>query len=270
MSDQILLVSIIDIVYYKIISHILLIAFAGFFFLIFSSSTVKANHSWVNYHWARTSNPFNLRLGDNLSSSWDSYLNTSSYDWSISSVLDANITNGGTNSRRCRPTNGRVEVCNYRYGNNGWLGLAQIWVKNDHIYQGIVKVNDTYFNTSFYDNFAWRNFVMCQEIGHTLGLDHQDEIFDNPPLGTCMDYSSDPMPNQHPNQHDYDQLDFIYSHLDKLTTLRSSYRVAPPLSEFPNRSDWGKLLKDNGKIALFERSFEPGHKLFTYIIWDQK
>ncbi|MBI2031545.1 MAG: hypothetical protein HYT08_02915 [Candidatus Levybacteria bacterium] len=256
---------------YKIISSILFTTTVGFFFLlIFGSSTVNANHSWGNYHWARTGNPFNLRLGDNVSLAWDSYLNTSSSDWSISSVLDTSIVAGGTNARRCRPTNGRVEVCNYRYGRNGWLGLAQIWVNNGHIYQGVVKANDTYFNTSTYNTSAWKNLVMCQEIGHTLGLDHQDEIFENPPLGTCMDYSSDPVPNQHPNQHDYDQLDLIYSHLDSLTTAKSTLRRAFALGEFPNRSDWGKLLKDNGRIALFERDFGGGHKLFTYIIWDQK
>ena len=111
---------------------------------------------------------------------------------------------------------------------------------------------------------------MCQEIGHTLGLDHQDENFDNPPLGTCMDYSSDPVPNQHPNQHDYDQLDFIYAHLDELTSIRLSLRGALAFGEFPNRSDWGRLLKDNGRVALFERDLGGGHKMFTHVIWDQK
>ena len=256
---------------YKLISNILLTAIVGFFFfLIFGSSTVDANHSWGNYHWARQSNPFNLKLGDNLSSIWDPHLNTSSSDWSLSSVLDTSVVAGGTAARRCRPTNGRIETCNYRYGNNGWLGLAQIWVNGDHIYQGIVKTNDTYFNRSTYNTPAWRNLVMCQEIGHTLGLDHQDEIFDNPPLGTCMDYSNDPTANQHPNQHDYDQLESIYAHLDTLTTIRPILRGAAAFGEFPNRSDWGKLLKDNGRVALFERDFGGGHKMFTYVIWDQK
>ena len=27
-----------------------------------------------------------------------------------------------------------------------------------------------------------------QEIGHTFGLDHQDENFSNANLGSCMDY----------------------------------------------------------------------------------
>ena len=54
--------------------------------------------------------------------------------------------------------------------------------------------------------------VTCQEIGHTFGLDHQDENFTNTNLGTCMDYTNDPSTNQHPNQHDYDELASIYGH----------------------------------------------------------
>jgi hypothetical protein len=50
---------------------------------------------------------------------------------------------------------------------------------------------------------------MCQEVGHTLGLDHQDDVFDNPTLGTCMDYTSDPSTSQHPNRHDYEELELL-------------------------------------------------------------
>src|SRR4029453_1923478 len=65
-----------------------------------------------------------------------------------------------------------------------------------------------------YNSNAWRQLVTCQEVGHTFGLDHQDENFTNANLGTCMDYTNDPSTNQHPNQHDYDQLEAIYAHLD--------------------------------------------------------
>src|SRR3990167_1197092 len=181
-----------------------------------------ATHSWGGYHWARTASPFTLKLGDNVSGAWDSYLGTSSADWSVSAVLDTTIVAGGTDPRRCKPTLGRVEVCNSKYGKNGWLGIAGIYVNGGHITQGYVKVNDTYFNTAYYNTPAWRNLVLCQEVGHTLGLDHQDEDFNNPSLGTCMDYSSDPTPNQHPNQHDYDMLSEIYAHFDTTTTLSQS------------------------------------------------
>ena len=44
-------------------------------------SVAYANHSWGSYHWARTANPFELALGDNVSSAWDKYLATASSDW---------------------------------------------------------------------------------------------------------------------------------------------------------------------------------------------
>ena len=38
------------------------------------------------------------------------------------------------------------------------------------------KLNDAYFGSgSIYDTPIWRASVTCQEIGHTFGLDHQDE-----------------------------------------------------------------------------------------------
>src|SRR5215210_5877245 len=92
--------------------------------LVAFSPAAQANHSWGKYHWARTSNPFTLKLADNVSSSWDSYLGTTSSDWSRSSVLDTTIVPGGTSPATCGPTSGRVEVCNAAYGQNNWLGLA--------------------------------------------------------------------------------------------------------------------------------------------------
>ncbi|MDP3956641.1 MAG: hypothetical protein Q8P97_01445, partial [bacterium] len=188
-----------------------------------------ANHSWGGYHWARTANPFTVKLGDNVSAVWDGHLATTSIDWSISSVLDTTIVPGNTNAskgrntpKNCVPTSGRVEVCNSKYGNNGWLGVAQIWISGLHITKGTVKLNDTYFNTAKYNTSAWRNLVMCQEVGHTFGLAHQDENFTNANLGTCMDYTNDPSTNQHPNKHDYDELVTIYTHLDSINTAFQS------------------------------------------------
>src|SRR3989344_6001488 len=102
-----------------------------------------ATHSWGGYHWARTANPFTLKLGDNVSGAWDAHLSTASSDWTASSVLDTTVVAGQAKGN-CRPTSGRIEVCNKTYGNNGWLGLAQIWISGSHITQAIAKMNDTY------------------------------------------------------------------------------------------------------------------------------
>ena len=117
---------------------------------------------------------------------------------------------------------------------------------------------------------------MCQEVGHTLGLDHQDENFDNPNLGTCMDYTNDPSTNQHPNQHDYDQLELIYTHLDGTTTLASKLAGGAALPkgngdnvDLDNPSAWGKSLRKDSREnhSLFGRDLGRGEKLFTFVIW---
>lgn len=234
-------------------------------------SMAGADHSWGGYHWARTANPFTLKLGDNVASAWDPYLATSVSDWSLSSVLDLVAATGGTDSRRCKPTAGRVEVCANKYGKNGWLGLASIWVSNSHITQGTAKLNDTYFSIAQYNTAAWKNLVMCQEIAHTFGLDHQDEDFYNTPLGTCMDYSTDPALNQHPNAHDYEELEIIYAHTDTTTTLsqRSASSRQNEDIDHDNPRTWGKEIRKSkdGRSSLFERDFGGGRKALTHVFW---
>lgn len=238
-----------------------------------SAGVAYASHSWGPYHWARMSNPFTLKLGDNASSTWDAYLSEASSDWSLSSVLDTTLVSG-QGGKNCRATSGRVEVCNRKYGSNGWLGIAQIWVNGTgHIVQGLAKMNDTYFNTSTYNTPAWRRLVMCQEIAHTFGLDHQDEAFSNPNLGTCMDYTSDPdgpPSNEHPNAHDYEQLELMYAHLDSSTTLSASVPGGNGQDvDLDHPKGWGKALRKDGKgrNAHFERDLGNGSKVFTFVIW---
>lgn len=241
------------------------LAFAGV------ASTASATHSWGGYHWARTANPFTIKLGNNVSAAWISALNTASSDWSASDVLNTTVVAGLANPKNCRGTAGRVEVCDSTYGNNGWLGLASISITGGtHITQGTVKLNDTYFNTAQYNTTAWRNLVMCQEIGHTFGLDHQDTTFGNPNLGTCMDYTSDPSTNQHPNTHDYAELDIIYAHLDSTTTISQGAANSFAVDiDSDNPRSWGQLVKQSpgGRTAIYELDLGRGSKTVTFVIW---
>src|SRR6266536_901614 len=47
-------------------------------------SSPSANHSWNGYHWARTSNPFVVALGDDVNTAWDAYLANAANDWTQS------------------------------------------------------------------------------------------------------------------------------------------------------------------------------------------
>jgi hypothetical protein len=260
----------------RLLSAVLVCFGFGAFF-----SVAHADHSWGSYHWGRTANPFTLKLGDNVSSAWDNFLVTAANDWTGSSVLNLSLDAGGTTAdpRKCRPTIGRVEVCSASYG-GAWLGVAQIWISGGHIYQATTKVNNFYLlkEGSKYNTPAWRRLVMCQEIGHTFGLDHQDENFSNANLGTCMDYTSNPAgppSNEHPNAHDWDQLETIYNgHTDNTTsaTQASARNVPPPAMneiDFEGPGQWGKLVRSThaGRLELYELDFGGGHKIFTFVIW---
>ncbi len=265
-----------------LVTLIITAALAALLALAAFSSEADADHSWSNYHWAHESDPMpTLQLGDNVSTTWDSYLATTSSsdlvnDWSDSSKLDTTVVAGGTNPKNCRPTSGRVEVCAERYGWNGWLGLAQIWISSSHITQGVAKMNDTYFNTKTYNTPAWKQLVMCQEVGHTFGLHHQDENHSNLNLGTCMDYTNTPdgpPSNRYPNAHDYYQLDeVIYTHLDSTTTISSTSAASkmPPAAnqiDANNAREWGRLIhtSPDGKLEIWERNFGGDNKLITFV-----
>lgn len=189
-----------------------------------SMTPAAANHSWGTYHWGRTANPVTVKYGDNLTSQWDFYLDQGIADWNKSSVVKMTKVAGTvTNPKRCVAPQGRVEVCNASYGYTGWLGIAGISVSGGHIVSGYTKLNDSYYASATYNKPAWRALVTCQEIAHNVGLGHQDENFDNANLGTCMDYTNVPDSNQHPNQHDFDQLVTIYGgHTDSTNTASAS------------------------------------------------
>jgi hypothetical protein len=189
------------------------------------AAPASANHSWSKYHWARTANPFSLTLGDNTKSdrlvtNWSSLLSSSSNAWNASSgpstVLSTSVGPGDAGSG-CGAQLGKVEVCSADYGDNGWLGLAQIWIYRggSHIAQGTVQLNDFYFksgSTYAYNNSAEEKHVVCQEVGHTFGLDHQST--NGGSLDTCMDYwhntSSTDTRSTTPNAGDFGELSCIY------------------------------------------------------------
>ena len=239
----------------------------------------RANHSWGNYHWATTTGKVTLQTGDNVDNTWDSYLNGAIADWNQSVVIELVKVAGGARPKNCRPTSGRIETCNASYGNNGWLGIAQIWASGSHITQAVTKLNDTYFRTATYNTPAWRRLVTCQEIAHDFGLDHQDETFDNENLGSCMDYTNDPdggaggavnndPSNEHPNSHDYSQLLTIYNHKDTTDTATLT-TAQDEAGDDDGPAAWGRLVRSsrNNRIQIYEKDLGQGQKKITHVFW---
>lgn len=238
---------------------------------LLSVAPAGATNSWGSYHWARTSNPFSLKLVDSMTSAWDSYLGAVSGDWSSSSVLDTPVEAGSDSNdtrKKCAAPSGKVRTCNSAYGFNGWLGLAQIWVSGSHIVKASSKVNDSYFNTSTYNDPNAKRHVLCQEVGHTLGLDHQRAADSK----SCMDDRNGLFDANFvsPNDHDYQQLVTIYSHTDSTSTVSASTASGARGRDDEASDDpaqWGKLVSSSGRSSLYEKDLGSGRKLFTWVFW---
>lgn len=188
--------------------------------LIASMTGAQANHSWANYHWARTSNPFHLNIVDSVTGPWDSLLGAVAADWGAASVLSTSVSAGKTGilaRQGCNAFPRQIHVCSANYGPNLWFGQATVYLSNGHISKAITQLNDFYF-TGSYGNQVARRHVLCQEIGHDFGLDHVHGT------GSCMDDDNATLNNtgyQSPNAHDYAQLSTIYAHTDSFTSSTS-------------------------------------------------
>ena len=245
-------------------------------------ATSSATHSWGGYHWARTTPQFTLKIGTNLTSpDWSAHLAQISRDWNSPEMVGATFTPiltkivVGQANKRCSMVAGTTQVCNGRYGNNGWLGLASIYITGgEHITKGSAKLNDTYFDTVTYNNPNERQHVMCQEVAHTFGLDHQST--DGSSQNTCMDYFSNTGSNAGstqstgPNAHDFDELNTIYTHTDSTTTVAATAALTTPALDVTDDPDnWGQLVRQsvNGRSSTYERFNRDGSKTITHVYW---
>lgn len=196
--------------------------------------------SWNGYRWARTG-PLSIAVGNNVSSVWKPYVTTAAAQWSAASNIDFVSTIGATIAPACNAVYGSVQVCSGNYGANGWLGYATVWLGGGFISQATVKLNDYYFLNAKYNTPDWRSFTACQELGHALGLAHNDEIRTNLNKGTCMDYTNDPsgklnlgngpLANIAPGAADFAALDGIYAKLDsrQLAQTKPQFRISDGL-----------------------------------------
>jgi hypothetical protein len=151
-----------------------------------------ALHSWNDYHWSSSNLTPKVTGTTSLAIVSDAV-----DDWAGLDTAIKPETGSGK---------GDITVVAKR-GNPNWIGMAQIKIDPDgHILEGKVTLNSFYAN---YDNLPdytnadiWKH-VLCQEIGHVLGLAHDDK-------DTCMNSDADLGQFTTPGVHDEAQLNIIY------------------------------------------------------------
>ncbi len=161
-------------------------------FVLLVSAPALATHSWNGYHWSN-GNLSPTVTGETSLASVPGVVG----DWvGLGTAIQPLYAASGS---------GDIRVVAKR-GNVNWIGMAQIKIGSDgHIVEGKVTLNSFYAN---YDNGngtdnIWSH-VLCQEVGHILGLFHSGET-------TCMNDSFGTLglyPT--PGGHDAQQLISIY------------------------------------------------------------
>ena len=174
--------------------------------LLTAVTVASADHSWNGYHWP----------SDNLAPTVKDKTSSTLYDeGAVASVpagvlewADLAIDNTDIQPTLTDAKKGNITVSEQT--SQFWLGLARIFIDdNGHITKGEVKLNTTYlayYEANGYPGLA--DHVLCQELGHVLGLGHNRTQTD-----TCMNDQAFEDPDLtliSPNSHDTVQLNIIY------------------------------------------------------------
>ena len=276
--------------------HVLAVLVIG----VVTAVPLSAGHGWGSYHWGRpcsgsTGCEARITVYSSLTTTntnWSSRLNKAVFGdpnnpntanrrgWNDSTVLALTISAGATDSStrfNCPAVSNAVRVCNYNYGSNGWLGLAQISTVSGttHIAWGKAKMNDTYFASGYPG--TEKQHVMCQEVGHDFGLGHTSE--NGSSQNTCMDYyrntSSTDYTSTGPNQHDFDQL-LVQHHATGIVSpgysmLNEVSVAADSDGDLSEPWQWGTPFEwdEQGRASGFELDLGD-RSIFTFIRWSER
>ena len=154
--------------------------------------TAIAFHPWSVYHW--TSDSLSPTVLDKTSSSL--------YD------VGAGVAEWADLGTPLQPVlarkKGKITVS--EASSVFWLGLAQVFIDDGHITKGRVKLNTSALISL---GSLAADHVLCQELGHVLGLDHN-----RIELNTCMNDQAPLGSATSPNVHDAEQLTLNHDHED--------------------------------------------------------
>lgn len=179
----------------------------------------RADGTGIPLHWPKTGAEAQVVVVESVAS-------TSSYDLDLplrranarwknqSDVIFSSVEVGSVAGRQaCEFLPGKIRVCNFEHGTGGsWrnvVGLTSFFYnpENGHISKAKVRLNDSYLEGTeqgfqYLDDPLARQEVLCHELGHALGLNHQ--------ANSCLRSRIEPALRWYPNPHDYGQLETSY------------------------------------------------------------
>jgi len=200
-------------------------------FLTLFTTFAQEDRSRIPIKWQQSvpGQGVTVRINNALDPSYHPYFFTSIKNWGNASQLGVpasiqfNVSTIPPSASACvNGIYGEIVVCNADYGKTSWVGIELSATDGGTMLKSIVKVNDYYLARVPPD---YKQYTLCHEIGHSIGLEHQDENFYNKGTQSCMDYTSYVKDSKQPNKVDYEKLIQLYG---KLPTPPISVPVTAP------------------------------------------
>ena len=161
--------------------------------------------------WPNQGNGVMLDVVNALDPRWHDMFNMGISDWDngYPDSLTLVPTVAMIPDPECSAIQGVVKVCNSNYGATPWKGQAEVFINQDTntILAASARLNEYYLTEK---NRAEMQYAMCHELGHTWGVHHTDENFNNRDLGNCMDYTNRHSKNLHPDFSNFKFLHALY------------------------------------------------------------
>ena len=208
-------------------------------------TVASADHAWSVYHWP----------SDNLSPTVVDRTSSSLYDVPAGVLEWDNLDTLIQPQMATANNKGDIKVKESVIRSTSYLGLAGVYLDGDgHITRAEIVLN-TRLMVELYgpDPRDIADHVLCQEIGHVLGLFHNRDGDDTggSPDNTCMNDQGHLGEYTSPNSHDTEQLNAIYGHSD---AIGDGGEGGPDCSKNPNAK---KCRDGNGQWIIVDVFWAP-------------